>query len=89
MYFSIRKDILMNEDNSKKTPKSARIVALLGIVFLVALYVVTFFAAIFDNSATGNLFRVCLFATIAIPLLLWIYLWLFQKVKERKDEREE
>lgn len=79
----------MNEDNSKKTPKSARIVALLGIVFLVALYVVTFFAAIFDNSATGNLFRVCLFATIAIPLLLWIYLWLFQKVKERKDEREE
>lgn len=79
----------MNEDNSKKTPKSARIVALLGIVFLVALYVVTFFAAIFDNSATGNLFRVCLFATIAIPLLLWIYLWLFQKVKERKDEQEE
>lgn len=59
---------------------SKQIVAIIGIVLLVLLYVVTLIVAFADNSASGNLFVVCLFATIAIPVLVWIYTWMYGKL---------
>ena len=56
---------------ASKEPKkitSRQVVAFAGIVLL---------AAIFDSSASGQLFQACLFATIAVPLLCWIYTWMY------------
>lgn len=71
------------KSNEKKKATSKQIAAIVGIALLVLLYVVTLFAAVFDSSATGSLFRVCLFATIAVPLLLWIYIWMYGKLTNR------
>lgn len=57
--------------------KKQRIAALIGIILLMALYVFTLIAAIFNFDGTGNLLIACLFATIAIPILIWIYIWLY------------
>ena len=74
-----------NTENKKTKIKmtSKQIFAIAGIVVLVLLYVVTLLAAIFDSSASHALFATCLLATVAIPLLLWIYTWMFGKLTNR------
>ena len=75
----------MSQDNQNKKNKmtSKQIFAIIGIIVLVLLYVVTLLAAIFDSSATHALFATCLLATVAIPLLIWIYTWMFGKLTNR------
>lgn len=70
----------MNKNERTKKKTSKQIVAILGIVLLAAMYVATLLAAIFDTSGAGTMFRICLSATFAIPLLLWIYIWLYGKI---------
>ena len=65
-----------NQVSGKKIT-SKQVVAIIGIVLLVLMYVVTLLAAIFDNSASGRLFWMCLFSTVAIPILIWIYTWMY------------
>ncbi|WP_318709362.1 hypothetical protein [Candidatus Acetatifactor stercoripullorum] len=70
-----------SEKKKKVTPK--QIAAMTGVVLLVLLYVVTLFAAIFGSKAADSLFQLCLFATIALPLVLWIYIWIFGRLTNR------
>lgn len=82
----------MEQNNPKSSQHSAvprrkvtskQVVALIGIVLLVLLYFVTLLAAIFDSSASGQLFWMCLFSTMAIPLLIWIYTWMYGKLTRK------
>ena len=70
----------------KKKMTSKQIVAIIGIVLLVLMYLVTLIVAIVDSSASGRLFAMCLFASFALPFLIWIYSWLYQKYKDRDKE---
>lgn len=70
-----------NKEKSKITSK--QIFAIAGIVILVLLYLVTLLAAFCDNSSSGTLFALCLFATIAIPVLIWIYTWMYGKLSNK------
>lgn len=72
----------MKNENSKMNPK--RIAALVAVILLVALYVVTLFVAIFAPTEGNNLFAVCLMATVAVPLLAWIYIWLYGQMTGKK-----
>ena len=76
----------MSKDNKKNNTNkvtSKQIFAMIGIVVLVLLYIITLLAAIFDSSATHALFASCLLATVAVPLLIWIYTWMFGKLTNR------
>lgn len=57
--------------------KKQRIAALIGIILLAALYLLTLVSAIFDLDGSGNLFKTCLFATVALPILIWVYIWMY------------
>ena len=73
------------EDNIKKRSiTSKQIVAMAGVILLVLLYIVTLTAAVMDTSASGQLFQICLFATVAIPVLIWIYIWMYGKLTGKK-----
>lgn len=72
-----------NHDKKKKVT-SKQVVAMAGVVILVLLYLVTLLAAIFDSSASGDLFRVCLIASFCIPFLIWIYVWMYGKLTQKK-----
>ncbi len=81
----------MNKDSNKtvKKPKDKRItskqiVAMTGVILLALLYVITLIVAIVDSSASGRLLWMCLFATVAIPMLIWIYIWMYGKLTGRK-----
>ena len=61
----------------KKKKNVKRIAALTAVVLLVGLYVATLLTAIFDTTAAGSLFHVCLLCTVAVPLLAWIFIWIY------------
>ncbi|MCI9221343.1 MAG: hypothetical protein HFH94_16775 [Lachnospiraceae bacterium] len=69
----------MNEtrkQNEKKKGNSKRIVAMAGVVLLVLLYVITLITAIVDSTQSAKWFRICLVATFALPLVIWLYSWM-------------
>lgn len=67
-------------ETSKRKISSKQLVAIIGIILLVLMYVVTLIVALVDNSSSGNLFGMCLIATWVIPLLIWIYTWMYGKL---------
>lgn len=60
--------------------KSKQIAAILCIILLVLLYVATLVVSLLDFPGSDKLFGACIVATIGLPILLWIYIWLFGKV---------
>ena len=75
----------VNENKKIKKATSKQVVAIVGVVLLVLMYLITLVMAFVDSSASGHLFAMCLFASFAIPFLIWIYAWLYQKITH-KDE---
>lgn len=75
------------EESGSRKPASGitskQVVAIIGIILLVLLYIVALIAAIADTSSSGRLFMLCLFATVAIPILIWIYTWMYGKLRNR------
>ena len=71
-----------NSSNKKRTPK--QIIALVGVILLALLYVTTFVLALVDTSASGKFFMTSLVATVMLPLVLWIYTWIFGKMTGKK-----
>ncbi len=57
--------------------KLKQISAVIAIIILVGLYIATFIFAIIDSPYSGRMFQACLFATISVPILLWIWIWLY------------
>ena len=66
-----------------KTPK--QIAALICVFLLAALYVITLIVACLDLGDAGRLFAGCLLATIALPILLWIYIWLYGIYRDKHN----
>lgn len=60
---------------TRRTPK--QIAALICAILLAAMYLITLIVAIVNPDGSGKLFAGCLLMTIALPILLWIYIWLY------------
>ena len=65
--------------------KVKQISAIIAIILLVGLYVATFVFAITDSPNSGRMFQACLFATVAVPILLWIWVWLYGAITKKDD----
>ena len=65
--------------------KTKRILALIGVILLVGLYITTLVLAIVDSSATMDLFRGSIFATVVIPTIIWAYTYIYQLFSKKKD----
>ena len=72
-----------NENKPPKKTTAKQIVAIIGVVLLAAMYVITLIAAIFDNPNSMMLFRACLIGTFTIPLLIWVYIWMYGKLTQK------
>ena len=74
--------------------KKQRILAIIGIAALVLLYIITLICAIFNFDGAGRMFKVSLFATIFIPIILWLYIWMYgnmpatKAIKDQKQKEE-
>ena len=70
------------ETNTSNASNAQRIVAIIGVALLVTVICALLLTAIFDP--TGVWFRACLVLAIALPILLWIYVWLYGMLKQKK-----
>lgn len=74
------------EDKEKKkfkiTPK--QVVAMSGVVILVLLYIVTLILALVDNSASHKFFALSLAGTLIIPIVVFIYAWMYARITGQK-----
>ncbi len=62
-------------ENKEKTPVYKRVLAWIGIIVLVGMYVVLLFEALTGSPDTYNVFITCVAATIAVPIVLWLLIW--------------
>ena len=61
----------------KKNKK--QIAALICVILLVLLYIATLIVALLDFPGSDRMFAACLMATVGLPILLWIYIWVYGK----------
>lgn len=64
--------------------KKQRVIAWIGIILLVLLFVGTLICAFLDFEGSERLFAACLFASVGIPILIWIYIGLYGKITNKK-----
>lgn len=72
-----------NPNQTKNKMTSKQIVAIIGIALLVLMYIATLIVAIVDTSASGRWFGLCLSATFVIPLIIWVYTWMYGKLTKK------
>lgn len=63
--------------------KLKRVGALLVVFLLVSLYITTLILAFIDGEQAAQLFKGCIVATIALPVLLYAYILMFKYLKGR------
>ncbi len=64
--------------------KSKQIAAIFCIVLLVLLYIATLVISLLDFPGSDRLFAACILATIGLPILLWVYIWLYGKITGKR-----
>lgn len=58
--------------------KCKRILAIVGIILLAAMYLITLFLAIFHTEETQNLFYGFVLLDLAVPILIWVLSFMVQ-----------
>lgn len=69
--------------------KVKRIIALLGVILLLALYISTIVLACIGSENALNLLRAAIYATIVVPVLLWAYSFIYKLLKNNYSEKDD
>ena len=76
--------------NSKGTPKKRpplqRILAWIAIGILLALYAASFICAMIDSPFAQQMFHACIYCTIFVPIISWVFIMTIKMVKDRQEE---
>ena len=68
--------------------KVKQILAIIGIVVLVGLYVSTIVCALSSSNNFMNLLLASVYATVIIPVLIWAYSFIYKLLKKDRDDEE-
>lgn len=68
--------------------KRKRILAWIGIVFLAALYLGTLIFALIGSPWAYDLFKLCLGATIVVPVLMYAYTLIYRVFKDKEKDND-
>lgn len=68
--------------------KMKQILAIAGIVLILGLNVLLVFAAGTASEDSMGMFGGAIVAVVMVPILLWIYMYIFKLIKKRGEEKE-
>ncbi len=71
------------QEPNKKKITSKQIIAIVGVIILVLLYIVTLILAFLNGPMAKQLFQICLFASVGIPFVIWFYIWIYGKITQK------
>ena len=60
-----------------------RVLALIAVALLLAMYIITFILSLSKNPAADGLFKAAIFCTLTIPILLYGYQLIYKYLKNR------
>ncbi len=60
-----------------KRKKHKQVAAICCIVLLVLVYIIALIAALLDKTSSGQWFQFAMVATLIIPVVTWVYIWLY------------
>ena len=66
--------------------KTKRILALIGAILLLLLYVAAFITTLLDHTSDMRYWKAAVAATIIIPVLIWAYSFVYKLVKRSADD---
>ncbi|MCR4782367.1 MAG: hypothetical protein K5851_06475 [Lachnospiraceae bacterium] len=66
-----------------------RILALIGVFLLAFMYILTVFAAVFDDGKTMTFLKLSLVLTILVPSIIWIFGIFVRITKHDSNEESE
>lgn len=66
-----------------------RILAVLGAVILVGLYISTIICALSSNENYMDMLMASIYATVIIPVLIWAYSFVYKLVKKNHEQKED
>lgn len=66
--------------------KIKRILAFLGVIFLVSLYVLTFIASLNASPNASGYFWASVYATIVFPVLFWAYHLIYKILRKKSTQ---
>ena len=72
--------------------KAKRILAIIGIIILIGLYLATLACAIFAKDNVMNFLMASIYATVIIPVLIWAYTFIYKltgKNSEKDSDKKE
>lgn len=69
--------------------KLKRIFALLGTIILAGLYLCTLIFSLMSGELALGLFRASIFCTVAIPILLYVYMTVYKVLRGRGVPKED
>lgn len=72
----------------KKKKSAKQIIAIIGVVLLVGMYVSSLILAIIHSPMALNMLKISLFGTLIIPIIIYFTLMFF-KLSKPKDKPEE
>lgn len=61
--------------------KVKRLLAIIGILLLVSMYILTLMLALTDDPNTMNAFRASIYCTVLVPVLIWAYTFIYKLLK--------
>lgn len=61
--------------------KVKQVIAMIGVIALLALYVSTVVLACIGSEEALNLLKAAIFATVVLPVLLWAYSFIYRLLK--------
>ena len=70
--------------NAKAKITSKQVVAMTGVILLVLMYVLTLVLALTDNSSSGNFFALSLACTLIVPIIVFLYNWMYARITGKK-----
>lgn len=79
-------DICGREVSMKKIKQ---ILALIGVVILIGLYVSTLVCALSSSENFMNMLMASIYATVIIPVLIWAYTFIYRLVRKDSDDEKE
>lgn len=68
--------------------KIKRILALLTVAIIALLYLAVIILSFMKGEQTGNLLMIAIVATVVLPVLLYIYLWLFRLLGKHDEKKK-
>ncbi|HKM21444.1 MAG TPA: hypothetical protein VJZ01_05330 [Lachnospiraceae bacterium] len=68
--------------------KIKRILAIIGVVLLVLMYLSTLFFAIFDDPNTYQWFRASIAATIIVPVVIYGYILIYKLFSKKNSDKD-